>query len=119
MTWVPEKKLPANLTTGHFTKALVDVEPGKDLIGAGSFLNWKEWCEMWSKHTGKTIVYEEADPMELENAMPGGMGKELADMFRYVDHYGYDGGDPDVVYPWDVSVRSFKINLRYDRANRV
>jgi hypothetical protein len=34
---------------------------------------------------------------------PGGIGEELADMFEYIGEFGYDGGDPDVIYPEDVS----------------
>jgi hypothetical protein len=89
--------------TGHFTKALVDVEPGKVLVGSATKLSWKQWAEIWGAHNRKTIVYEEAPRSELENAIPGGAGRELADMFEYIDKFGYDGSDPEVVYPKDVS----------------
>jgi len=90
--------------TGHFTKALVDVEPGKVLVGAATKLSWKQWAHIWAEHTGKTLTYEEADRSEMENAMPGGVGKELADMFEYISKFGYDGSDPEVVYPADLGV---------------
>lgn len=88
---------------GNFTKALVEVPPGKNLIGAASELSWKEWCELWGKANGKTCRFEESNPRELEEALPGGLGKELADMFRYIGDFGYFGRDPAVVWPKDVS----------------
>lgn len=39
----------------------------------------------------------------LENAVPGCVGEELADMFEYIGEFGYDGGDPSVFHPQSVS----------------
>ncbi|KAF2497628.1 NAD(P)-binding protein [Lophium mytilinum] len=89
---------------GSFTKALVDVPAGKNLIGSGSKLSWKEWAALWGEHNGKTITYEEAPRSELEELIPGPVGKELADMIEYIDKFGYDGNDPDVVYPENLGI---------------
>lgn len=88
---------------GHFVKALVALPPGKNLMGAGSYLTWNEWLAMWSRHNNVTATFERQDPKELEQYM-GTAGRELADMWQYIDEFGYDGADPSVVYPWDLGV---------------
>ncbi|KAF2714812.1 NAD(P)-binding protein [Pleomassaria siparia CBS 279.74] len=93
----------ANADTGQLVKALVEVAPGKHLIGAGSYLSWIEWCEIWSKVNGVTCTFERTDRKVIEDAM-GPVGVEFADMLQYIDEFGYDGGDPTVIYPWDLDV---------------
>lgn len=58
---------------------------------------------MWGKTNGVTCRFQRQDRTVLEKAAPGGIGEELADMFDYIGEFGYDGHDPSVVYPKDVS----------------
>jgi hypothetical protein len=94
-------------------KALVELPPGKlpagrHLIGAGSYISFKEWCDIFSKVNNVPCVFERMTDQAYEESMGPVFGLELGDMFRYFDKYGYDGSDPDVVYPWDLGV-----NVRY------
>lgn len=57
------------------------------------------------------LVFEQIDGSVWEQAM-GSVGKEVAEMFAYIDEFGYDGGDPDVVYPWQVKER-FGVDVEY------
>lgn len=84
-------------------KALVEVEPGKNLAGAGGVHSWKEWAELFSKIKGVTCTYEDLPNGEMDKVIPGGLGAELEDMFRYMDDFGYFGGDKTVIYPSEVS----------------
>jgi hypothetical protein len=84
-------------------KALTQAPPGTNLAGAASVLTWTEWSEIWSKHLGVKCTYQEIDDDVLPNMIPGGMGQELSDMFRYMDVYGYFGGDTTLTWPKDVS----------------
>ncbi|ORY15179.1 hypothetical protein BCR34DRAFT_559233 [Clohesyomyces aquaticus] len=95
----------ARTDTGVLVKALVELPAGVHLVGAGSCMSWNEWCRVWGKANGVACVFERSDRMELEEYM-GATGREFADMFQYVEEFGYDGGDPGVVYPWDVSFHS-------------
>lgn len=81
----------------------MQVEPGKNLLGYASILSWKEFASLWGKTNGVTCRFQRQDRTVLENAAPGGIGEELADMFDYIGEFGYDGHDPSVVYPKDVS----------------
>jgi hypothetical protein len=80
------------------------LEPGKNLVGAGEVLSWNEWCAIWAKHNGVKCAFERKERKEMEDAM-GPLGREFADMFQYMDEFGYDGGDPSVVYPWDLGTK--------------
>ena len=48
--------------------------------------------------------FEEMTVDAFEEAMGPVFGLELGDMFRYFNKWGYMGGDPSVVFPWDVNV---------------
>lgn len=56
---------------GSFAKALVDMPPGKHLIGAGSYISFKGWCDIFSKVNNVPCVFEQMsiesyeEPMEL------------------------------------------------------
>lgn len=90
---------------GHFVKMLVGVEAGKNLLGVASWVSWKEWMELFGERVGvKEVKYEEMSVAEMAEMIPGGFGKELADMYQYIDRFGYDGGDPGVVTPEQVSI---------------
>jgi len=91
---------------GNFVKALVDVEPGKNLLGAANVMTWKEWADLWGKTLGVTCKYEQLPSEEYMQAMPGDIGKELTAMWEYFSDFGYDGRDPSVVLPKDVGVPS-------------
>ncbi|KAK3064603.1 hypothetical protein LTS18_005736 [Coniosporium uncinatum] len=90
---------------GAFVKALVQAEPGKNLLGVASTMSWKEWAQLWGKINGVECRYEQMPDGALTAMMPGGLGREFEDMFRYMDYYGYAGNeDKTVVQPEDLGV---------------
>ncbi|KAH7073089.1 hypothetical protein BKA63DRAFT_446388 [Paraphoma chrysanthemicola] len=101
------KKFPIvdpNSDTGVLAKALLQVKAGTHLVGASSLLSWTDWCDIWSTITGVECTFETIDRKILEDSM-GPLGREIADMFLYMNDFGYDGNDPNVVYPWDLGVK--------------
>ncbi|KAH9204493.1 hypothetical protein DL95DRAFT_319361 [Leptodontidium sp. 2 PMI_412] len=90
--------------TGNFTKALVQVSPGKNLLGFGSMMSWNEWVHVWGRVHGVECRFERLDRKFVEDTVPGGVGAEIADMFEYISDFGYDGGDPSVVHPSSLGV---------------
>ncbi|KAH6983850.1 hypothetical protein EDB80DRAFT_824176 [Ilyonectria destructans] len=100
----PVPMVEARRDTGKFVKALVHVEPGKNLLGFGSLISWNEFAAVWGKIHGVTCRFERLDRKVLEEAIPGGIGEEVADMFEYIGDFGYDGSDPSVVHHTDLDV---------------
>ncbi|PSN73911.1 NAD(P)-binding protein [Corynespora cassiicola Philippines] len=99
-----ERKFPlvdVEADTGSFVRALVASPPGQNFVGASAYLNWNEWCAIWARVHGVELSFERLPYEVLENSM-GPLGREMADMFRYIEEFGYDGSDPSVVYPWDL-----------------
>ncbi|KAH7141516.1 hypothetical protein B0J13DRAFT_556951 [Dactylonectria estremocensis] len=100
----PVAWVDAGRDTGVFVKALLQVEPGKNLLGTSGVLSWDEFAALWGKVNGVTARFVPLDRKILEEQIPGGVGEELADMFEYIGEFGYDGSDPTVVLPKDLGV---------------
>ncbi|KAH6625540.1 hypothetical protein C7974DRAFT_455741 [Boeremia exigua] len=102
-----DKKFPIidpNSDTSVLTQALLKSKAGTHLVGASSMISWIEWCRIWSSTTGVECGFETIDRKILEDAM-GPLGREITDMFQYMNDFGYDGNDPKVVYPWDLEMK--------------
>ena len=70
-------------------------------------MSWNEWVLIWGRVHGVECRFERLDRKLVEEAVPGGVGAEISDMFEYASDFGYDGGDPSVVHPSSVSSPSF------------
>jgi len=90
--------------TGRFTKALVELPPGTLLSGAGSFISLGEWCDIFGKVNNVKCVFKQIPREAIEEAMGPVYGPEIADMYEYFDKFGFEGGIPDVVFPWDLGI---------------
>lgn len=81
------------------------------MMGAGSNITWKEYGAIWGRINNKSISFE-SYPVSVLEEEKGSLGKELGAMFTYMDDPGYDGGDPDVIYPWDVKSK-YGVEVQY------
>ncbi|KAL7912347.1 hypothetical protein GGI35DRAFT_492245 [Trichoderma velutinum] len=90
--------------TGYFVKALTQVPAGKNLLAFGDRLTWSKYVELWSKVTGFPATFEKTTVAEHDKLAPGGYGEEIAEMYAYAQDFGYDGGDPSVIYAQDLGV---------------
>ncbi|KAI9648877.1 hypothetical protein NHQ30_003518 [Ciborinia camelliae] len=106
----PKMPIPfvdAGNDTGPFVRALLAVEPGIQLYGAVTLMNWHEWLELWGKVMGKPVMFQLVSVQFWEEEMskwaPQGFGTEIAEMFEFMGTYGYDGGDTTCKRWWEVS----------------
>ncbi|KAJ4861229.1 nmrA-like family domain-containing protein [Trichoderma breve] len=85
--------------TGAFVKALLDVPPGKTLIGVSEMMTFSTWMEIWGRVLDVQAAYQEVSPGDFYKDFPEPLGQELMDTNEYMIEFGYTGGDPEVVYP--------------------
>ncbi|EHK39351.1 hypothetical protein TRIATDRAFT_48067 [Trichoderma atroviride IMI 206040] len=85
--------------TGAFVKALLDVSPGKTLVGVSEMMTFPTWMEIWGRVLGVQAAYQEVPPDEFYKDFPEPLGRELMDTNEYMIEFGYTGGDPEVIYP--------------------
>ena len=91
--------------TGYVVRAALQTAPGKNILGVGSMLSWSDYLKVWCEVNKVPFGgYDEMSLETYEKNMPvPGMGKELGEMFLFMDEFGYDGSDPSVVHAQDVS----------------
>ena len=98
---------------GYFVRALIQSSPGKNLLGYGSMASWKEFLKIWCDTIGVPYGGYDEVPIEvIEKMMPGGLGKEIGEMFAYAAEFGYDGSDPSIIHPKDVSTWFLSVNFK-------
>lgn len=88
--------------TGGFVKALIEMPPGKNLIGVSERMTWKEWTKIWGDVLGVKAGFRQVSEDTFWKGVPDAM-RELQVAWEYVDEFGHAGGDPEVLRPDEVS----------------
>ncbi|KAG6356040.1 hypothetical protein INS49_015425 [Diaporthe citri] len=94
--------------TGALVKALVDLPPGKDLMGVSEWMTFPEWVEVWGRVLGVKVGFRQISKEEMFEGVPEPMAQEIGDSFDYIEEFGFAGGDPEVLDPEQLD---FKIPL--------
>ena len=98
--------------TGKFVRALVQLPPGKNLLAYGSMISWKDYMSLWAKILKLPGgSYKQLTVEDVDRIASGGLGREIAEGWVAQSKLGYDGGDPSVVHPKDVSIKITSIRL--------
>ncbi|KAI5477612.1 hypothetical protein MNV49_006099 [Pseudohyphozyma bogoriensis] len=64
---------------------------GSEVLAASEYISLEDIATQWSEVTGKTIVYQELPDSVFVQFVPQG-GEQFADMFRFMQNFGYYGG---------------------------
>lgn len=97
----------AEKDTGSFVKALVvDLPPGKDLLGVSEWITFAGFVEVWGRVLGVEAGYRQISKEEMFEGVPAPMAQEIGDGFDYIEEFGFEGGDPDVLDPRQVRLRN-------------
>jgi hypothetical protein len=88
--------------TGSFVLALVDMQPGKHLLGVSQTMTWPEWMALWGIFLGVKVRFKQVSADEFFRNVPEPLKKGLWDTYDYVEEFGRTGGDPDVLTPEQV-----------------
>ncbi|TGO39325.1 hypothetical protein BHYA_0056g00360 [Botrytis hyacinthi] len=89
--------------TGGFIKALIEMPPGKNLIGVSERMTWKEWTKIWGDALGVKAGFRRVPEETFWKGVPDAM-RELQVAWEYVDEFGHAGGDPEVLRPHELKV---------------
>jgi hypothetical protein len=102
----PDRRIPQFdpvADMGNFTYAVHQMPAGKDYMAMGSYISWSEFIALWAKVTGTSASYKEVTFDEMVAGFTDvDTGIEIAHMFVYSSHPGYDGG-MDVLTAEDLS----------------
>ncbi|KAF7935014.1 uncharacterized protein EAE98_003059 [Botrytis deweyae] len=90
--------------TGGFVKALIEMSPGKNLIGVSERMTWKEWTKIWGDALGVKAEFRQVSKETFWKGVPDAM-RELQVAWEYVDEFGHTGGDPEVLRPDELTVK--------------
>ncbi|ETI20300.1 hypothetical protein G647_08334 [Cladophialophora carrionii CBS 160.54] len=101
-------KLPLIATeedTGPFTRALVEVAPGKNLIAYRAWMTLDEYLDIIRRVTGVKAVSKQVPLDASSGSIPEELVAELTDNANYFEEFGYEGrDDPTLVHPKDLGV---------------
>ncbi len=98
--------IAAEEDTGPIVKALID-EPsaGKVVLGFRERIAFGEFLHIFTQVTGYRAEGADITSDRFKNAIPvPELQLEVGDNIQYFDEFGYEGGDPSVIHPKDVSL---------------
>ncbi|KAG6875464.1 hypothetical protein C0993_009138 [Termitomyces sp. T159_Od127] len=116
----PYPMIDARKDTGHLVYALLQVPPGKTVMGFGSMISWDEYMKLWGNILGiPGCRFQEIDLDTAAKLVPGNMevGYDIAEGIAFIGEFGFAGGDFTVLYPQDVSIR--RCRPKFDNLTQV
>lgn len=99
--------------TGKLVKKLVeDVPPGARLLGVSKMASYRDYLGIWARVVGKELAGDQGikqiSPKEWAERVRGDKDhrEHMLETWAFAHEFGYDGGDPEMLYPKDVSTHS-------------
>jgi hypothetical protein len=99
----------ARSDTGKFVRALVHTAPGKTLLGVSQLITYGDYAKAWGEVNGVPTRFNHVSGEEYVKLLPDTIKEELLESIAYIEDFGWDGGEPGVLRPWDVSLLYFCI----------
>jgi hypothetical protein len=90
--------------TGKFVRALVQTSPGKDLLGVSEMVTYGDYLKTWGDLNGVPTRFNHISAEEYRKLLPKAIAEELEESISFNDEFGWDGGEPGVLRPSDVSI---------------
>lgn len=96
--------------TGPIVKALVqESTAGKNVLGFRENTTPKKFQEDFIAVSGLKAEYVSAKDDDGRLPFADDLQLEVRDNFQYINEFGYDGGDPSVTHPKDVSFLCYEL----------
>ncbi|MCJ1360459.1 MAG: hypothetical protein MMC33_010464 [Icmadophila ericetorum] len=91
---------------GSVVRVAIQLPPEKNILGVGSMIGWKEYLKIWCDVNKVPFGgYDEISVAVLEAhlQMPG-LGREVGEMFLFIEEFGYAGGDLNTILASELNV---------------
>jgi NmrA-like family len=89
--------------TGEFVKALIQVPPGKNILGVSEQIGWEEWVKIWGATLKVQARYEKVSMEEYLNGLPENLSREVGESVSFCSEFGWTGGDPEILNPREIA----------------
>jgi hypothetical protein len=94
--------LDSRKDTGPYVEALLKLPPNSTVLAASEWCTWPKWIELWGNITGVETSYKQVDVENFDKHLPGGVGKEIGEMFEFSSKHGYNAEQADTLKRWDL-----------------
>lgn len=88
--------------TGPFVQALRKLPPKSTLMAASEWCTWPEWIKTWGDVTGVKTSYKQVSVDNFDEHIPGGVGKEIGEMYEFSSTFGYNADQENTLKTWDL-----------------
>jgi hypothetical protein len=88
--------------TGPHVQVLLELPPTSTVMAASEWLTWPDWIKLFGDITGTKTSYKQTTVQDMDEYLPGGAGKEIADMFEFSSECGYNAKQEGTLMRWDL-----------------
>jgi hypothetical protein len=88
--------------TGPHVRALLQLPPSSTLMAASEWLTWPQWIELFGDIKDVRTGYKQISVDDMDAYAPGGVGKEIGEMFEFSSEMGYNASQADTLMRWDL-----------------
>lgn len=71
-------------------------------MAASVWLTWPQWIELFGEIKGVKTSYKQISVDEMDAYAPGGVGREIGEMYEFSSGMGYNAKQKDTLMRWDL-----------------
>ncbi|KAH4353430.1 hypothetical protein HBH98_005570 [Parastagonospora nodorum] len=95
--------------TGPHVRALLQLPPSSTLMAASEWLTWPQWIELFGDIKGVKTSYKQISVNDMDAYAPGGVGREIGEMYEFSSEMGYNASQADTLMRWDLEKMGIKV----------
>lgn len=88
--------------TGPWARTLLQLPPNSTIMATSEWLTWPDWIKTWGELTGVKTSYKQTTVEDLAEHIPGGVGKEIGEMYQFSSDFGYNALQANTLKTWDL-----------------
>jgi phage/plasmid-associated DNA primase len=88
--------------TGPFARAMLKLPPTSTLMAASEWRTWSSYIAQFGEVTGVKTSFLQNTVQDMDEHLPGGMGREIGEMYEMWSDWGYEAGTKEVMNTEDL-----------------